>query len=134
MQPDAGQFQCSRHNGCRMDENALPPPFPRHGKIFGDFSTPWKISVHRWKNFPRHGKNPSTGGKIFHRWTNLPAPFLPHPPAGALSFARISTRRIFPLIVFGSSFANSTTRGYLYGAVAAFTCACSSCASASLPS
>ena len=31
----------------------------------------------------------------------------------SLSFSRISTRRIFPLIVFGSSFTNSTTLGYL---------------------
>ena len=30
-----------------------------------------------------------------------------------LSLSRISTRRIFPLIVFGSSSTNSTTRGYL---------------------
>ena len=29
------------------------------------------------------------------------------------SFCRISTRRILPLMVFGSSFTNSTTRGYL---------------------
>ncbi len=27
--------------------------------------------------------------------------------------SRISTRRIFPLMVLGSSFTNSTTRGYL---------------------
>jgi len=30
-----------------------------------------------------------------------------------LSFSRISTRRIFPLMVFGSSLTNSMMRGYL---------------------
>ena len=37
----------------------------------------------------------------------------------------------FPLAVLGSSSAKSTTRGYLYGAVCALTCSCSSAASAS---
>src|SRR5262249_23114307 len=42
--------------------------------------------------------------------------------------ARSSPRLIFPLGVFGSSSANSTMRGYLYGAVTRFTCSWSSAA------
>ena len=47
------------------------PRFPRHGKFFGPFSTPWKIFIHPWTTFPRHGKFPSTDGKFFHRWTTF---------------------------------------------------------------
>ena len=45
--------------------------------------------------------------------------------------ARSSARLILPLAVFGSESANSTMRGYLYGAVSVFTCSWSSRASAS---
>ena len=45
--------------------------------------------------------------------------------------SRSSARRIFPLAVFGSSSTNSMARGYLYGAVIALTCSCSSVARAS---
>ena len=38
-----------------------------------------------------------------------------------LSFSRISTLRILPLMVFGSVFTNSIWRGYLYGAVLVLT-------------
>ena len=40
-----------------------------------------------------------------------PVSFLPF--IYPLSFSRISTRRIFPLMVFGNSLTNSITRGYL---------------------
>src|SRR5581483_6105382 len=39
---------------------------------------------------------------------------------------RSSTRRIFPLRVFGSASTNSISRGYLYGAVTRLQCSCSS--------
>jgi len=39
-----------------------------------------------------------------------------------LSLSLISTLRIFPLIVLGSSSTNSIILGYLYGAVTVFTC------------
>src|SRR5581483_7319478 len=48
------------------------------------------------------------------------------------SRSRSSTRRIFPLTVFGSPSTNSIARGYLYGAVTRFTCSWSSRASPSL--
>src|SRR5579859_2892512 len=42
-------------------------------------------------------------------------------------------RWVFPLIVLGSSVTNSTTRGYLYGAIEALTKSCSSTALAASP-
>src|SRR4051794_20403268 len=51
----------------------------------------------------------------------------PEPALGSLSSARL----IFPLAVFGSDSANSTMRGYLYGAVSALTWSCSSWTSSS---
>ena len=38
----------------------------------------------------------------------------------SMSLLRISTLRTFPLMVFGMVSTNSTTRGYLYGAVSLF--------------
>ena len=40
-----------------------------------------------------------------------------YPLVYSLSFVLISTLRIFPLMVLGSSSTNSTILGYLYGAV-----------------
>ena len=61
----------------------------------------------------------------------VPAPLTgavnPPPGAGLRSVAR----RTLPELVRGSSSANSTMRGYLYGAVSALTWSCSSRASAS---
>src|SRR3954453_617300 len=54
----------------------------------------------------------------------------PDPALRCLSNARL----IFPLAVFGSDSANSTMRGYLYGAVSDLTWSCSSRASSSLGS
>jgi hypothetical protein len=45
-------------------------------------------------------------------------------PSVLLSRCLISTLRIFPLMVFGSSSTNSIIRGYLYGAVTSFTWFC----------
>ena len=48
-------------------------------------------------------------------------------PRGLVAAAAVSAARwILPLVVLGSSSTNQTRRGYLYGAVSARTCACSS--------
>ena len=49
----------------------------------------------------------------------------------ASGWSRSSARCTLPLAVFGSSLANSTIRGYLYGAVSVLTWSCSSVRSAS---
>src|SRR5690348_6351586 len=46
---------------------------------------------------------------------------------------RSSTRRILPLMVFGSSSTNSISRGYLYGAVTCLQWFCNSQRKSSLP-
>ncbi len=55
-----------------------------------------------------------------------------HPGFFFHSRDRSSTRRIFPEVVFGRSLTKAMSRGYLYGAVTFFTCACSSFLSASV--
>src|SRR5437764_1464655 len=61
-----------------------------------------------------------------------------YPPVGAAALrmttyaSRSAARRILPLAVFGSSAANSTIRGYLYGAVSALTWSWSPTTSSSL--
>src|SRR5690606_29020015 len=80
-----------------------------------------------------HGRPPDTGSRTRHDGDFV---FQAHVLSlqdfiQRASASRSTRRRSLPAALFGNSVLNSMARGYLYGAVAVFTCSCNSSFSAS---